>query len=247
MNSEFDWLYSRFPKKRLVLPEAYKSLYEKEYKRNRGIFNSSINLKKKIESWMHNQVAIEKNLKGAILEIGAGSLNHVNYECKNYKYDIIEPFTALYKGQQACSRIRKIYKNIKDIPLKNRYSKIISIAVLEHIEDLPGLISRSILLLEKDGVMVHAIPSEGGFFWYLGWRFVTGISFRIRTGLSYAPLMRYEHVNNANEIISILNIFFDDVSYKRFPFPFLHGSFYTCITLRKPNKMKAELYLKGGM
>lgn len=246
MNSEFDWLRSHFPKSRPALPAGYHTLYEKEYKRNRGSHNATPDFKQKLENWMHRQVAYPKNPGGAILEIGAGTLNHVNFERNDYyAYDIVEPFTTLYKDQPARARLREIYKDISEIPSTERYTKILSVAVLEHIEDLPHLVSRSALLLHNDGVMAHGIPSEGGLLWYLGWRFGTGLSFRLRSGLPYGPLMRHEHVNSADEILRVLKVFFDEISYSRFPLPFLHGSFYTCVTLQKPNKIKAAAFLRG--
>jgi hypothetical protein len=246
MDSEFDWLRSHFPKKRPALPAAYRALYENEYKRNRGSHNTTPDFKQKLENWMHRQVAHPKNPGGAILEIGAGTLNHVNFEREDCPYDIVEPFATLYQDQPVRSRLREIYKDIGEIPTTESYAKILSVAVLEHIEDLPHLVSRSALLLHDDGVMAHGIPSEGGLLWYLGWRFGTGLSFRVRSGLPYAPLMRHEHVNGADEIMNVLKVFFGEISYSRFPLPFLHGSFYTCVTLRKPNKIKAALFLRGG-
>jgi hypothetical protein len=245
MDFDFNWLRSNFPKKRPALPAVYQAFYEKEYKRNRGSHNATPDFKQKLENWMHRQVAHPKSLGEAILEIGAGTLNHVNYERDDCAYDIVEPFSALYQDQAIRSRLRNIYENITEIPITKHYAKIFSVAVLEHVEDLPHLVARSALLLDDNGVMAHGIPSEGGLLWYLGWRFGTGLSFRVRTGLSYVPLMQHEHVNTANEILNVLKVFFGEISYSRFPLPFLHGSFYTCVTLRKPKKIKAALFLEG--
>lgn len=246
MSSEFDWLRSRFPKQRPALPPTYQTLYEQEYKRNRGSHNATPDLKQKLENWMHRQLAQTQAPEGAILEVGAGTLNHVNYERDDCVYDIVEPFAALYQDRPVRARLRRIYQGIGEISETERYAKILSVAVLEHLEDLPQLVARSALLLRDDGVMAHGIPSEGGLLWYLAWRFGTGLSFRVRTGMSYAPLMHHEHVNSAAEILHVLSMFFDEMSYNRFPLPFLHGSFYTCVVLRKPNKIKAALYLAGN-
>lgn len=245
MEQDFDWLRARFPKRRPILPSVYQTIYEQEYKRNRGNNSTVPNLKQKLEKWMHRQVSQHHSQEGPILEIGAGTLNHVYWEPDNCAYDIIEPFAALYRDQQGLERVQDIYQDIVDIPTTKRYSKILSIAVLEHVQDLSHLVAQSALLLHDKGVVVHGIPSEGGVLWYLAWRLGTGVNFRIRTGLSYVPMMHHEHINTASEILKVLGIFFDDLSYRRFPLPFLHGSFYTCLTLRKPNKYKAELFLKG--
>lgn len=245
MHSKFNWLHSRFPKKRPTLPDAYIPIYENEYKRNRGYQQSNLTYKQKLEGWMHLQAAKTQAPEGPTLEIGAGTLNHLQYEQNDHPYDIIEPFLALYQDQPMRKRLRTIYQSISDIPVNERYAKIISIAVLEHLEDLPRLVAKSALLLQDDGVAIHGIPNEGGLLWYLAWRFGTGLSFRFRTGKSYKPLMHYEHINNAEEILHVLNMFFDEVSFKRYPLPSLHCSFYTSIVLKKPDKDAAIKFLDG--
>ncbi len=246
MSAEFAALRARFPKTRPGLPAAYEALYEKEYKRNRGSHNRVPDLKQRLEHWMHARVAHTPAPNGPLLELGAGTLNHVDWERADCAYDIVEPFTALYQDQRARAHLSGVYPDIDAIPLEPRYAKILSVAVLEHLEELPRVVARSALLLREDGVAAHGIPSEGGLFWYLAWRFGTGLSFRLRTGLSYATLMHHEHVNDASEILSVLRIFFGEVSVRHFPLPFLHGSFYTCVTVRQPDRQKAQRYLAGN-
>lgn len=243
-NGDCEWLSEQFPKRRPVLPAAYHSLYTNEYKRNRENPNASLNFKQKLEHWMHRQVANVAAPKGALLEIGAGTLNHLSWEDAARPYDIIEPFTALYEEKEEATQLRNIYQNIFQIPTNVEYSKILSVAVLEHLVDLPQVVAKSALLLSNDGVMVNGIPSEGGLLWYLAWKFGTGVSFRIRTGLSYTKLMQYEHVNTAEEILRVLRVFFADVRYVRFPLNLLHGSFYTFIHATFPKKRQAQEFLE---
>ena len=245
-HTEFKWLYENFPKCRPLLPAAYQALYVDEYKRNRNTHNSKLDFKQKLEQWMHRQVANAAAPKGALLEIGAGTLNHIKWEDSIHPYDIVEPFTTLFEEKEEVTYLRNIYQNISDISADVEYSKILSVAVLEHLIDLPQVVAKSALLLSNDGIMVNGIPSEGGLLWYLAWRFGTGLSFRIRTGLSYTTLMQYEHVNNADEILRVLHIFFNNVKYKRFPFPLLHGSFYTFVHASSPNKQRAQQFLESS-
>jgi len=234
---------ARFPKQRPTLPASYAALYEQEYKRNRGSQNANPDLKQKLESWMHRRVSEVRAPEGDMLETGAGTLNQVPWEREGRADDVVEPSVALYRDQPARAHLRPVYRRGEEIPTTARYAKIVSVAVLEHVEDLPSLVARSALLLRDDGVAAHGIPSEGGLLWYLAWRFGTGSSFRLRTGLPYAPLMRHEHVNNAMEIIRVLGVFFSELSYRRFPLPILHGSFYTCVVLRKPIRAMASAFL----
>ena len=59
------------------------------------------------------------------------------------------------------------------------------------------------LLLKPQGQLRVAIPSEGTILWKLGWKMTTGVEFKWKYGLDYGTLMRYEHVNNAQEIENI--------------------------------------------
>jgi len=139
----------------------------------------------------------------------------------------------LFRGSQFLYRVRNHFSDISEIPLTTKYNRIISVAVLEHIEDLPQLVEKSIRHLTKGGVFACGIPSEGGFLWGVAWRLSTGLEFRIRTGLDYGNLMRHEHLNEAWEIERVLQYFFKDVAIKRFGFG-KHFSLYTHIECRNP-------------
>ncbi|SHO80672.1 hypothetical protein MNB_SV-15-275 [hydrothermal vent metagenome] len=182
---------------------------------------------------MHIQIS--KSSKKNILEIGAGTLNHIKFEKKYLFYDIVEPMPFLYKDSQYLKDINNIYKSSKDIPNNILYDNIISIAVLEHITDLPSELVRLSKKLNDKGVMQISIPTEGSFLWYCSWRFVTGISFYLKYKLDYKPFMKYEHVNNSKEIEILIRYLFKNVKIIRFPFNIFHFSFYTYIEASEIN------------
>ena len=105
---------------------------------------------------------------------------------------------------------------------------------MEHVEHLPDVVARSGLLLDRNGVFQAGIPAEGGMLWGLAWRSTTGIAYRLRTGLPYAPVMHHEHVNTAEEIIAIVRYLFRSVTVSWFPLPSRHLSFYCYIEARDP-------------
>jgi hypothetical protein len=135
-------------------------------------------------------------------------LNQLPYEPRSAPYDIVEPFRELYESSPQLKRIRNVYTDIAEIPANNRYQRITSIAVLEHVENLPELIARSALLLDRDGSFRAGIPSEGTILWRLGWQLTTALDFRARYNLDYKVLMEHEHVNTAAEIEEVLRYFF---------------------------------------
>jgi len=194
-----------------------------------------------VESWMHIQVSGFKH-GSSILELGAGTLNHLPYE-RDGEYDIVEPFEALLEGNPLRAKVRQIYRDIADVPASQKYDRIISVAALEHFENLPHALATCGLLLNTGGRLQSGIPSEGGILWGLAWRITTGLAYRLRTGMSYGNLMRHEHLSTAPEIISLIRYFFTDVRIRRFPFGSHHLSLYAYIQASTPRLDRCQDYL----
>jgi len=85
---------------------------------------------------MHHQVS--RNQDGPILELGAGTLNHRQYEGESVEYDVVEPFRELYLGRPEAQNVRAFYDAVEDVPARTRYRRIVSVAVLEHMENFHG-------------------------------------------------------------------------------------------------------------
>jgi hypothetical protein len=236
-------LLAKFPKVRRPLPEAYQQIYVDMYEHSRKGRNPAAAAALRLEQWMQRQAAAHPTFP--LLELGAGTLNHVPFEPIIGQYDVVEPLAKLYEGNPNIVRIGKFYDSVHDVPQEQTYNRIVSIAVLEHVLDLPALIARSALRLSKRGTMVSGIPTEGGLLWYLAWRFGTGTAFWLKYRMSYATFMRHEHVNQSDEITDVMRVFFDDVSVRRFPLPFKHLSFYTSLTATGPKKDVAQAYLES--
>lgn len=239
-------ILARFPKKRALLPTPYRRIYSNQYFTNREGIGLASRITVWLEGWMHKKVAQRGSVNGSesLLELGAGTLNHVRYEPRHSTYDIIEPFAELVQRSGRRNRVNSVYSNIWDLPSDACYPRIISIAVLEHVLDLPRLVAQSCLHLSYDGIFQAGIPSEGGLLWQLGWR-LKGMPFRLSTGLDYGVLMKWEHVNDANEIQAIIEMFYDRVTCERFPLPMLNGSFYTYIEALEPKVDVARRFLSG--
>jgi len=235
-------ILNRFPKKRPALSKEIRDIYAKQYKENRNGGSASSSIAQKLETWMHKKVAKASPAQQLdfcdTLEIGAGTLNQIPYENRNGNYDFIEPMEFLYLDSPNIKKTRNAYSDITDIPIQFKYNRITSVAVLEHVEDLPKLITKCIERMADGGVFACGIPSEGGFLWGTAWRLSTGLEFRIRTGLNYSDLMRYEHLNDADEIEHLLRYYFRDVELSRFGIG-KHFSLYTYIECRNPKTEKA--------
>ena len=197
---------------------------------------------------MHRQVA--KDVKRefsdelATLEIGAGTLNQLAYEPNVKNYDIVEPFQELYEGSPRMDRVRRVYADINEVSKPASYDRITSIATFEHIAELPQVVAKAATLLAEHGSLRVAIPNEGTILWWLGTQ-VTGREYRRLYGLDYQVLMRYEHVNTADEIEAVLKCFFKTTRtsvcglYRKL-------AFYRYIECRKPDVEFAEEWLESA-
>ena len=142
---EYSDILKKFPKKRIVLSEEYLRIYNEHYKSNRGGEGFANKIAQKMESWMHKKVSKRKGED--ILELGAGNLNHIKYENSFKNYDIVEPFRELYENNSELSKVRKEFNSIFEV--QNKYDKIVSIATLEHLLNLPKEIAYCKNLLKK--------------------------------------------------------------------------------------------------
>lgn len=239
-------MFSQFPKKRAPLPPEYEKIYLQHYRNSREGKSQILGLAQRAERWMHRKVAedVRSGAAKATLEIGAGNLNQLPYEPRSQPYDIVEPFRELFESSPQLQRVRNVYDDVSEIPPDNRYDRITSIAVLEHVENLPELVARSALLLKEGGSFRAGIPSEGTILWRLGWQLTTALDFRARYNLDYKVLMRYEHVTTAREIEEVLRYFFDEV--RGSVFGLMRAlSFYQFFACSKPDVARCQDCLEG--
>jgi len=238
-------MFDNYPKLRTELPETFKKIYAEHYKMNRQGGSNATSIAQKMEVWLHKKVAadVEKTHTKKTLEIGAGTLNQLEYEEADH-YDIIEPFDKLYENSPLLNKVINIYQDIDEIDLSEKYDRITSIATFEHITDLPKVVAKSCLLLQENGSLRTSIPNEGTFLWTLGWKLTTGMEFKLKHGLDYGILMKHEHVNSANDIEQILNFFFEENTCSTFG---IHKNFafYRFYESKKPRIDRAKQYLEN--
>lgn len=235
----------KFPKTQPTLPEAYQKIYVEHYKSNRDRESVATSMSGKLEEWMHRQVARpgKQLTEQRILEIGAGTLNHLKYEQHVVQYDVVEPFKELFQHAPQLKQVSTVYDYVADVPTGNKYDRIISIAVLEHLCELPLIVAQACLLLKEGGVFSAGIPSEGEFLWKLAYTMTTGVEFKRKYGLDYSVMMNYEHVNTADDIGAVLQYFFKDARRRLFGImPAL--SLYQAWECRNPDMERVLAYLK---
>jgi len=201
---------------RVELPDAYKKIYGEHYANNRKGKTTASYFSSRLEHWLHHKVACSASPNKFTLEIGAGTLNQLNFEIPGIAYDIVEPYKALFLDSAHLSHIRNVYDDIKEITGEKCYDRITAVACFEHICDLPDVVYKASRLLKDDGLLCVSIPNEGRFLWKLAYTLTTGVEFKLKYGLDYDVIMRHEHVNTADEIEEVLRCCFQDVKMSLF-------------------------------
>ena len=216
------------------LPYEYEFIYKRFY----DDYAFSKSFARKIaaffESWYHKKIAKMGFSNHDILEVGCGGLNHIKYEKNFKKYDVVEPKKYLIESANNDLKlaISEIYDSIELIPKNKKYNKIISIAVLEHVLDLEEHIKKISTLLKPNGFFALAIPAEGEFLWWLAWRCSTGLAFWLKYKLDYGVLMKYEHVNDARQIMEILKKYFYIEQFSCYPCKIRNFRLYIALKCR---------------
>lgn len=230
-------LIQKYPKKRGILPKELKKKYDKIYFNNRNNFLSQLS-----ERWLHLSIN-DRKLKNKTLEVGAGTLNHLKYETTKH-YDVIEPKKFLYQNSIYKKLVNKFYKNISQTQ-NCYYDRIISCSVLPNITDLPDYLYTSSIKIKKNGYQQHSIPCEGYPMWNITWFFFSGILFKLKYGYSFKYYQKHDHINNFDEIVSLIDFFYKKVEIK-FSYPFFNKylSFYANIKFSNPNKKNISKYKK---
>ena len=204
-----DELLSTYPRIRKELPEEYKKIYHQHYRENREGGTKVSYFSQKLEYWLHKKVANSSQKKKKTLEIGAGTLNQLEFERPSI-YDIVEPYKELFQNSSNLKYVRHIYSDISEVNFE-KYDRITAVASFEHIVNLPEVVRISTELLSSDGILCVSIPNEGRFLWHFAYTMTTGKEFKKRFGLDYEVLMHYEHINTADEIELILKYYFKNV------------------------------------
>lgn len=160
--------FPAYPKQRPDLPPEYRAIYAQHYADNRAGRGGANSLAQRLEGWMHRKVAALARPGDDLLDFGAGNLNHFRYEHAFRTYDVVEPFRELLDDAPDLVRqVSRVYRFVHDIE-GQQYDRVFSVAVLEHLEDLPRDVAQCARLLKPGGVFQAGIPCEGEPGWIGG-------------------------------------------------------------------------------
>lgn len=148
-----------------------------------------------------------------VLEIGAGDIRHLqHWQGRPAEYILADVHQQMMrKAQERLREYSLTYRSIllnrlETVPLADRsIDVIVSFYSLEHLYPLGNYLEEYHRVLKPDGVLVGAIPSEGGFAWGAGRMLTTRRWFKRHTDIDPDKIICWEHPNFADQILCDLD------------------------------------------
>ena len=151
-----------------------------------------------------------------ILEVGAGDIRHLRYLTGLPREYILADISLdmLEFAQKKLADKEILYNSIllsrnQSLPLDDSsVDVIVSFNSLEHLYPLRQYLEDMSRVLRPGGIIVGAIPAEGGLSWGLGRFFTSRQWFKKNTKIDPDKIICWEHPNFADHIINELDSMF---------------------------------------
>ena len=177
-----------------------------------------------------NQIDLNDKI---VMEVGPGCNEHLNYNnTKPKKYiicDIRDSFLDISEKKlksYGIYNIDKIKVGSYNIPLFDScVDVLITFHQLEHVYELEEYIQELKRILKPNGILIGAVPTEGGIAWGFG-RFLTSRRYvRKNMDFDYDKIICWEHPNFVNKIKKLLDENFTNLKSIKKPFSLLPMDF----------------------
>ena len=164
-----------------------------------------------------------------VLEIGPGDIRHLKYLKGLPEQYIIADISThmMHLAQNSLARNSISYETLmihrnQPLPLQDAsVDVIVSFYSLEHLYPLEAYLHDMRRVLKPSGLLVGAIPAEGGLAWGLG-RYLTSRRWlKNETTITPDKIICWEHPNFADEILHEMDCTFARVSVQYWPFRWL--------------------------
>lgn len=159
-----------------------------------------------------------------VVEIGPGIIPHMQFwNGKPSHYTIIDNQQELLDLSGAILGSAQIpfscyLTDSHLLPAQDgQFDVVISFYALEHLQPLDAYLIELKRILRPNGILIGAIPAEGGLAWGLGRYFTTRRYVKKHTSFSLDKIICWEHPNYSEEILQKLDGDFQVVHRKFWP------------------------------
>jgi SAM-dependent methyltransferase len=161
--------------------------------------------------YCHRQLEKFKREKkySKVLEIGAGTLPHIDYLKHDYdEYFIAETSSTAVEFYKEMRNIKVYSYDGVNLPFEdNFFDRIIISQCLEHIDEPEKFLFEMMSKLKKNGVLSISLPADPGVLWRLGKLFSKYFIMKKTLNISkeeYEYMLATEHINSIFTLISLI-------------------------------------------
>lgn len=179
-----------------------------------------------------------------ILEVGAGDIRHIPYwRGRPHEYILADVRAEmLEKAQRRLAENNVPYRSImpeRGQPLlvdDGTVDIVVSFYSLEHLHPLAPYLAEVYRLLKPGGILIGAIPAEGGLAWGLGRMLTSRRWLKKNTTIDPDKIICWEHPNFADDILAALDYRFQRQKHFWWPMrlPVLDVNLIIQLQYRKP-------------
>lgn len=164
-----------------------------------------------------------------VLEVGAGDVRHIRYWAAQPKKYILADISEemMSRARSRLDQNNVAYEALmlrrgEPLPVADHsVDVVISFYSLEHLYPFAPYLEDMLRVLKPGGVLIGAIPAEGGLAWGLGRFFTSRRWFKSHTSIDPDKIICWEHPNFADEIIRALDSRMARQKVKYWPLPWL--------------------------
>lgn len=168
-----------------------------------------------------------------VLEIGPGEIEHLSnwypkikglmrempeYVIADVQDEMLKRSSDILKINNVKHKVVTLDRNKSELPFKSEeFDIIVTFYSLEHIYPISPYLKELHRVLREGGMLVGAIPAEGGLAWGCG-RFVTSRRWlKKNTSIDPDKIICWEHPNFAENVLNELDVQFKKLSVKFWP------------------------------
>ena len=161
--------------------------------------------------YCHRQLENFKREKkySKVLEIGAGSVPHLNYLKHDYdEYYIVETSDYALESYKEMKNVKISIYDGANLPFENNFfDRIIISHCLEHINEPEKFLFEMMSKLKQGGVLSISLPTDPGLMWRLGRLFIKYFIVKKTYNISkedYEYINATEHINSIFTLINLI-------------------------------------------